>query len=465
MDKKIKILIVSVLAGSGHNSAADLMEQLLAKDPRFKVVRYTNPTKRLDTSYNLVTKYTPVVFNMLAKYAPKLSCDLLTLYQIDFVDDAVKVIQKEKPDVILSTHFSMAYSFKIAQWVLNRPLLNITGFLDYGRQPSGYFPYNIYLRSEYSLVFDDVAYASLKKKTGQKDDHIIISGHHSRNEFVQAAHDYSEKKLARVKLASVYPGAPYQQLGTDKTTILIAGGGGGLIHHTFGLLRQISAKQKEDISLLDKYQFFVICGQNEKYYQKILKVRAKKLSWQNIFPFAWLDAKKYALIQRASDFPVLFGCAPATMHELLETGCMPLLVHKLRAVHELENVKFFEKRGLAIYQPDADQVLDYIFSEAPLSGKEVYLKKAREVLDLEAGHIAALPDKIASFFDPRVYQRAREIYKVRWYQVLVSWLLMFFTLFVYYLTKFVLRARLGWRKFKVLLKFLKVKISLIFRKM
>jgi hypothetical protein len=115
---------------------------------------------------------------------------------------------------------------------------------------------------------------------------------------------------------------------------LITSGGGGTVQRTLKLLKKIAQVQKQNIDLIDKYQFFIICGSNQGFLNKVLKIRAKKLSWQNFFPFGWLDASDYALIQYASDFPVLYSIAPSTMHELMETRCGPMLVHKLRGAHE-----------------------------------------------------------------------------------------------------------------------------------
>ena len=68
-------------------------------------------------------------------------------------------------------------------------------------------------------------------------------------------------------------------------------------------------------------------------------MRKTKLSWQNIIPFGWLDPKEYSLVQRAADFAILYGIAPATMHELMYNEVLPLVIHRIRAVHEMGNVE------------------------------------------------------------------------------------------------------------------------------
>lgn len=432
--KKIKVLIVSVLAGSGHNSAADLLAQLLNKDARFEVVRYTNPSKMMDSTYNGMTKFTPMFHNLFVHHSPRFTSDLINIGKIDYVSDAIKQLKLHKPDIVLATHFTMAYSYRIAQWITRFYPINICAFLDYGKQVSGTIPFNIFLRSDYSLVYDEKAFSHVKQLAHQDPKYILMGGHDCRDEFKKSAKQYANKELAREALKQMYSEGFYQQISTTKTTILIAGGGGGTIQKTYKLLEKIASEQKDDLKLIDNYQFFIICGQNQKYYEKLVNIRNTKLSWQNIFPFAWLDATKYALIQISSDYPVLFGIAPATMHELLETDCGPLLVHKVRADHEFENVAFVKTHKLGVYEGDAEIVADKVHSKFDILKKEKFTQRSKEILNIEAERLQQLPDKLVEISQNK-NMHAEQIYKVAWWKVVVSGGFVIVTVIVYYVTK------------------------------
>lgn len=434
--KKIKVLIVSVLAGSGHNSAADLLKQYISAQPNFEVVRYTNPGKMLDRSYNSMTKYTPVLFNSMIRFSPRVSSDFLILGKIDFVSDAVKQLNEHNPDIVIATYYAIAHSYKVASWITGKYPIIMSTHLDYGKQYLMAIPYNIYLRSDYTIVYDQKAYDSIRRITKQKDDYIILNGHDCREEFKAINKENASREVARKTLKINNKEDFYQQISTDKTTILIAGGGGGTIQKTYKLLKAIAKEQKKDIHLLEKYQIFIICGQNKGYFEKLKSLRNKKLSWQNIFPFGWLDATGYALVQRASDYPVLFGIAPATMHELLETKCGPLIIHKVRANHEYENVKFVTENGLGSLQKDQSEVVETIINGLDGNAKKDFVTKADNILETEEARLKLLPERLVEIYKQKG-TKSELIYDVSLFQKAVSVVFVIITFLAYYIAKII----------------------------
>ncbi len=452
--KKIKVLIVSVLAGSGHNSAADFLSQHLANYPQFEVIRYTNPSKKMDSVYNQMTKYIPFFQNFIVKTSPVITADVINLANIEFAYDALKQLRLHKPDIVISTHFFITNTYRIASWVNGVYPIIMSTFLDYGRQWLAAIPYNIYMRSDYSIVYDSLAQESLKKIAKQKPEYIILSGHDCRVEFKEAKFLYKTKEQAKIALKQKFAQDFYSQLSPTKKTIIIAGGGGGTMNKSYKLLKAIARRQVENLSLLDEYQVLVICGQNRNYYKKILKTRNKKLSWQNIFPFAWLSADEYALIQRSADFPILFGIAPATLHELCETECGPLIIHKVRANHEFENVKFVEEHRLGSFIKNVEEVVDAIISNKLINQQSQFVNNAEKVLAKEAKSLEAFAQEVEKAYQDKDKKRGM-IYEVGFLQKLASVFLVIITLLFYYIYTIISWSKLVIAKIISLLKSVK----------
>ena len=434
MAKKYKILIASILAGSGHNSAGDLLEEVLGKNENWEIVRFVHPSKTIDKTYNDMTERSPLVHNFFVSHSPIITGDALSLSMIHLADECVDIINKEKPDCIISTHTFLAMWFKIAQWVTKRPFIMMNACLDYGDQPSAMFPYNIFIRSDYSIAFSQKARDSIIKKTKQNPDYVWMAGHRPKKDFLN--YKIISKEKAKVQLKEYFTDPNYNQISKDKISILIAGGGGGTIQKTKDFLKKISRFQKKKISLLDKYQFFVICGQNEQYQKNILKMRRTKLSWQNIIPFGWLTSNEYALVQRASDFPILYGIAPATMHELMYSETLPLIIHKLRAAHEAGNAEFVEKMKFGYFIKKDSELIEAIFSNKFIRDKEKYKKRAHALLAEEEERLNKLEVKLYDCLrrdKPSIYK----IYKVDFLNKIVSTGFTGIVLFAYYLRKLI----------------------------
>ena len=388
MAKKYKILIASILAGSGHNSAGDLLMQVLKKNDIWEIIRFVHPSKFVDNGYNNMSNYSPIVENYLVNNSPVILMDAMTLSMINLVDECVDIINKENPDCVISTHSNLSCWFKIAQWITKKPFIVINTFLDYGEQSLANIPYNLFLKSEFDIAFSEEARDSLIKITKQDPKSIILVGHRPKEEFT--ATNNLTKEQAKIKLAKYFKDPILSKISDHKISILIAGGGGGIMQKTRSLLEHISKYQKKNIELIDRFQFFIICGQNQKYQQVLLKMRKTKLSWQNIIPFGWLSPKEYALVQRASDFPILYSIAPATMHELMASQTLPLIVHKVRAEHEMGNVEFVEKMGLGYFIKNDVDLLPRIFNHQFIRDQEIYRKKSDLILKKEEERLNSL---------------------------------------------------------------------------
>jgi hypothetical protein len=433
--KKVKVLIASCLAGSGHNNAADFLTSLLSADPRFEVVKYIHPGKYYDNTYTFTTKYSPFIHNFGVNYLPTLFSDIVTFTSMQFVDKCKDVLREVRPDILIVTHFGLFFNFKVAQWILKYYPVSVNIYMDWGEQATSSLPYNLNLRPDYGIVFDDVSLESVHKKLWMSKKYLITGGRKAKKEFFSVPKKYETRQEARKALKLKFNSGHYARIDPDKISVLIASGGGGIIQKTNHLLRTISKLQRKNNDLIDKFQFFVICGQNIKNYDKVMEVRSLKLSWQNVFPFGWVEPEDYALIQSASDYPVLFGVAPGTQMELLATACGPWLIHKIRGDHELGNVAWSVKNGFAEYIKDEKELLKRIFSPFKPARTETFRKKAALFLAKEDVLVKNMPDeifRICNEKNPMVFQ----VYKAEIIHYFFSGFFTGLTLFIYYLGRF-----------------------------
>jgi UDP-N-acetylglucosamine:LPS N-acetylglucosamine transferase len=445
--RKIKIVVASVLAGSGHNTAAELFTDVLSKDDRFEISKFIHPTKTLDFTYSQTTKYFPFVFDFMVKHSFFMTADMLMFVYINVIDECIEILKKEKPDILICTQFSLSYAFKVAQIITNIYPTTMLALLDYGRHPRAALPFNSYLKPDYTIVFDESNSKYVQQVIHQKPKYIIISGHKSRKDFIEAKSRFTNKAEARAKLKSEFKGDIYKSISESKNTILIASGGGGTITKSFKLLKKIAKKQRENPSLIKNTQFFIICGQNKKAYNKLYKVNRTKPEWANIFPFSWLNSKQYAQIQFASDYPVLYGIAPATMNELLNTQCGPLIVHKLRAFHEITNVEFMQKNKLGDFIKDDQKLLVKIFKPISKNTVKEFEYNANRIIEHEESKLKLLPDQINEVYLNKKNINIFNIYKTNILQLFISRQFIIIYIIFFQARRFVWWTKLIYRKY------------------
>ncbi|KXK27472.1 MAG: hypothetical protein TR69_WS6001000349 [candidate division WS6 bacterium OLB20] len=107
----------------------------------------------------------------------------------------------------------------------------------------------------------------------------------------------------------------------------------------------------------------------------------------------------YALIQYSCDFPILGGIAPATLNELVESECGPLLVFRTRPGQELPHRAFIEEKGLGRYVPDKDRLMEILQAGLSPEAKQRFLDRGRAFRDDQARRAAELPSLVKSLYE------------------------------------------------------------------
>lgn len=388
---KITVALASILAGGGHNVLKKMLWEQFSQDGDFLIKDFTHSNEYLDRIHNTATLEFNKLYEFCYKYLPS---ELLALVTLNLLHECVSYLNKVKPDVIIATHFLLGLHFSIAKTFSANKTLIISCIPDFGSPKASEYPYNKRIQPDFVLVFDKNTAQGLQNKFALNPEQIILTGYCPRKVFYQTKIKYLTKLNALIAIKSAFPENPYQNIDTNKTTVLLAGGAGGFIKKAEEILRQITLQQKNNEEYLKKYQYFVICGDNIKFYQKIKELNKNESGWRNIFPFPWLDAAKYALIQYASDFPILVSIAPATMSELLCTECGPLLIYTTRGGQEIPNLDYVLTNHLGLFINSSQALWQKIIHGFSEQEKSLFIKSGNNFLDENQKDLKELTKKI-----------------------------------------------------------------------
>ena len=124
------------------------------------------------------------------------------------------------------------------------------------------------------------------------------------------------------------------------------------------------------------------------------------------------------------------------MHELLNNGCVPLIIHRVRGNHELRNIEFAEDKKIGKYlKKDSDLIKD-IFGNKFFLKKQQYLTNAYELLKEENEKLTLFGETLLDIFQKKPMP-IEKIYKADFKLKFFSYLLYALFMVVFRLRKFI----------------------------
>ena len=388
---KIKVALASILAGGGHNALKKFLYEQLAHNNDLELIQFTHSKEYLDKIHNTTSLH----FNKLYDFGyNNIPSELVALVTLNLLNECVHFLNNVKPDMVIATHFILGFHFTIAKIFAKNKAVIISCIPDFGVPAPSEFPFNKRIRPDLVMVFDDKTKQGLIKNYNLPEDTIILSGHSPRREFSQVQNKYHSKWEARKLLAQTFNYKPYNNIKPDKISVLVSGGAGGYIKKAAEILKEIVVEQQKRPELLERYQYFIICGDNGPFYEELLANYFNKKSWSNIFPFSWLDAQKYSLVQYASDYPILVSVAPATLSELLATDTGPIIIYSTRGGQETPNLDFILEHNLGLYLPDKKELLQKILIGFSKQEQQLFSDKAHIFIKQQHERLTKLPNQL-----------------------------------------------------------------------
>lgn len=396
--KRIKVLHASIKAGGGHNALRDFIYNELEKQPdKFRNIKFDHTVDSIEAFDTALSKVAPALYELFFFFAPRTVSDVFFVATFNLFKQCYRAIKDNNPDIILSSHFLLTQHFSLAKRLLRSKTIVVDCMPDYGPPSALQNPTLPWFRAEYILTFEEWTKNSVIKDLKVPKEKVLLAGRNPSKVYEDTRIKYQNKQAAREQIKVIMDYFPFSKIDSSKTTVLVTAGA-TQSGKTEKLLRAIAAEQKTDINLVDKYQFFVITGRNMKYFEKLVGLSKKYRYWSNIFPFPWVDSDVYALIQYASDFPILGSIAPATLNELIESECGPFIIYRTRAGQEIPHRVFVEEKGLGKFIPDLKVLVKKLSNGISDDERERFLNKGKAFRTEQAKLASGLSELVYNLY-------------------------------------------------------------------
>lgn len=326
-----KVLILTVTAGNGHNSAANAMKNKLQENGyEVKVVdiikEFTSKINSwvVDKGYNIAVGYLRPIYdkfyNAYLKYDVKKSPTCPAQTSVASLNGKLlKLIYDFQPDVIYGTSYYCGMALTNLKRVYQIPAKIVVCMLDYVVSP-------FWEASQEGVDCLTLAHQDFKEellRKGFKDSQLVYTGIPVGEKFV----DVIDKKEARRKLG----------LKEDLFTVFIFYGGGHW-HGGYSVLKALVKRFNKPL------QVVIVNGHDEKTKKKIdkeIKNYPENLYVKNIG-----FSKEVDLIMSACDVMIGKGGGLSTTESINKT--LPLIATTKLPGQELYNVKFLEEKAVAL---------------------------------------------------------------------------------------------------------------------
>lgn len=316
-----KILIFYSKTGGGHFRAAEaIASEIKQLSPKTQVVLYDGLEKtnfgvsiNSSFSYSVISNYLLFFYNLIYRLTNNpLGLKILRgLIKNSWGNYYKAVIEKEKPDLIISTHHFIT---KSTLFKLKRCPPFIIVVTDLGKP---------------HLIWFD-----------KKADLIIVPTQNMAN--------FAKKSLGLTQISALgYPLTnsfkPLPQLKHFSNTLLVLGGGlgsGNLKQQVLALLKHFKDKR-----------VIAICG-----YNKPLLHSLSKINNPNLQTFGFVDN----FSELAKDVDIIISKAgPAAIVESITLN-KPLIITSWVGLQEKENINFVVENKLGVYNPQIKKLLESI---------------------------------------------------------------------------------------------------------
>ena len=251
MDHPKKILILYASAGHGHEKAAKAIDEACRESPAANIQILDTLALNLvgylyRQTYLVQIKYTPWLWGMFynslnLKWIYNVARILRRFFNAMTARDLESLLLKEKPDVIIATHFlavEVASHLRTKGKISSKIITVITDYL----------PHRIWTAS--AVDFYAVALAETKKQLvqwGVSSDKVFVTGIPVEKKFLESL----STEEARSRLG----------LNPTDITVLITSGGGG-IGSTKNIVEGLLALKKS-------VQILAVCGTNQTLFQTL----------------------------------------------------------------------------------------------------------------------------------------------------------------------------------------------------
>lgn len=319
----MKVLIISMTCGEGHNSIAKAIKnQLEALGEEAKMIQLYGFSQKEVLKQNKMflnaIKFIPHIYSQIWKSQCKKPLKFYINAVIKHCKDYVlKEINLFQPDAIVCTHNNSGavVGYLKKEGMISDKITTYTVVFDYCLCPN--WESNKYL--DYVVTPDANIADSLKKK-GFKEEQILNIGLPTDSKYFNKI----DKKQARREIG----------LDEDKFTIILYSGG-NCVSSAYDIIKKLKS--------LTNVQIVAICGKNKKEFEKIEKlIEKEKLTNVINLGFCTYIDKLYS----AGDVVFTRGGGMG-LTEQINKG-IPFILREKLYINENINKKYFDKLGMGI---------------------------------------------------------------------------------------------------------------------
>ena len=318
----MKVLILTVSAGQGHNQVASALGEILSNNGfESKVIdtlEYIDPiiSKTVDKGYLLSTKHLPKLYGKVygrldKNYAEQKEGLFFSISKYLMAKAFISCIEKEQPDAIICTHVFPALFLTQLKTSFDHNIFTAGIVTDFTLHPFWEFTDIDAYITPHELLTSQIV------KKGIPEDKIYPIGIPIRTQFAVKHHPTSARHILNIP---------------DTRTLLIMGGSMGY------------GKMEKTILALDEldtdFQMIIVCGNNKRLYKKLSKTNFNK----KVHLFGFAD--NVDIMMDASDC-IITKPGGLTTSEALAKG-LPMIFTKPIPGHEERNVEFLVNNGVGM---------------------------------------------------------------------------------------------------------------------
>ena len=318
----MKVLILTVSAGQGHNQVASALSEILTNNGfESKVIdtlEYIDPliSKTVDKGYLFSTKHLSKLYGKVygrldKSYVDQKESIFLSISKHLMAKAFISCIEEERPDAIICTHVFPALFLTQLKTSLALDIFTAGIVTDFTLHPFWEFTDIDAYITPHELLTGQII------KKGIPEEKIYPIGIPIRTKFAIKHHQLSARHILNIP---------------DVRTLLIMSGsmGYGKIEKTILALDELEAE----------FQMIIVCGNNKRLYKKLSKSNFNKKV--HIFGFA----DNIDIMMDASDC-IITKPGGLTTSEALAKG-LPMIFTKPIPGHEERNVEFLVNNGVGM---------------------------------------------------------------------------------------------------------------------
>lgn len=247
-------------------------------------------------------------------------------YDFLFMKKMKQMIAEEEPDLIVCTHGFPSYFLSQLKSKHQCPIPVINVYTDF-------FINDVWGREgiDYHFVPSQAVKNNLMNRNGIPENQIIVTGIPTDEQF--------EKQFTPLETPS-------------KIKVLVSGGSVGL-----GNIAELLKQQSKE----SEVEYFVLCGKNNKLYQKI-----ENLHYQNIHPLPYISSREKMNELYSNVDAIITKPGGVTISEALKKG-LPIFIHSALPGQEEINLKLLKELNLVQILKENlsldDQVMNYFKDE------------------------------------------------------------------------------------------------------